>query len=114
MLFLSGKEVLEKDENIIFYEMYPEATYYCETCSFISFNFQTIVYLQDASGKWKIELLKVIKDCETLNDLVEKQADMYIKKMDPKVILTLAGIKILKTQFKENIMEWRFVAAKAI
>ena len=26
-------------------EKYPEATIDCKTCSFISFNFQTIVYL---------------------------------------------------------------------
>jgi hypothetical protein len=31
-----------------------------------------------------------------------------------EAILTLAGIKILKTKFKENIREWRFVASKGI
>ena len=30
------------------------------------------------------------------------------------MIVTLAGIKILKNHFKENIKEWRFVVAKAI
>jgi len=34
--------------------------------------------------------------------------------MNPEVVVTLAGIKILKTKFKDNIKEWRFVVAKAI
>ena len=37
-----------------------------------------------------------------------------MKKLSPEIVLTLAGIKILKTYFKENIKEWRFVVAKAI
>jgi hypothetical protein len=45
---------------------------------------------------------------------MDKQTDEEIKKMKPEVVLTLAGIKILKGQFKQNIKEWRFVVAKAI
>jgi hypothetical protein len=37
-----------------------------------------------------------------------------LKKLSPEILLTLAGIKILKTYFKENIKEWRFVVAKGI
>ena len=37
-----------------------------------------------------------------------------MKKLTPEIVLTLVGIKILKTHFKENIKEWRFVVAKAI
>jgi hypothetical protein len=35
-------------------------------------------------------------------------------KLSPEILLTLAGIKILKAYFKDNIKEWRFVAAKGI
>ena len=47
-------------------------------------------------------------------DLVDQQTDEEVKKLSPEIVLTLAGIKILKTYFKENIKEWRFVVAKAI
>ena len=56
----------------------------------------------------------MIKGCLTSKDLLEKQTDEEISKMNPEVVLTLAGIKILKTKFKDNIKEWRFVVAKAI
>jgi hypothetical protein len=47
-------------------------------------------------------------------DLVDKQKDEELKKLSPEIILTLVGIKMLKTYFKENAREWRFVVAKAI
>ena len=37
-----------------------------------------------------------------------------MKRLTPEIILTLVGIKILKTHFKDKIKEWRFVVAKAI
>jgi hypothetical protein len=37
-----------------------------------------------------------------------------LKKLPAEIVVTLAGIKILKNHFKENIKEWRFVVAKAI
>jgi hypothetical protein len=45
---------------------------------------------------------------------VDKQTDEAVKALSPEIVLTLAGIKLLKTYFKENIREWRFVVAKAI
>jgi hypothetical protein len=38
----------------------------------------------------------LLKDCGTPKDLLDKQTDEIIKKMKPEILLTLAGIKILK------------------
>jgi hypothetical protein len=38
----------------------------------------------------------LLKDCGTPKDLLDKQRDEIIKKMKPEILLTLAGIKILK------------------
>ena len=56
----------------------------------------------------------IIKNAKTAEEFVALQTDEEIKKLTADAILTLAGIKLLKTQFKENIKEWRFVAAKGI
>lgn len=45
---------------------------------------------------------------------MDKQSDDLIKNMKPELVLTLAGIKILKDHFKQNVKEWRFVVSKAI
>ena len=47
-------------------------------------------------------------------DLLDKQTDEELKKLSPEIILTLTGIKLLKTYFKDNIKESRFVIAKAM
>ena len=82
--------------------------------SFISVDYKTVVFYQQASGLWSDGLLKLLKGCALPKDLVDKQTDEYIKKMKPEIVLTLAGIKLLKNEFKQNIKEWRFVVAKAI
>jgi hypothetical protein len=37
-----------------------------------------------------------MKGCPSPKDLMDKQTDEEIKKLKPEVVLTLAGIKILK------------------
>jgi hypothetical protein len=56
----------------------------------------------------------MLRGYSSSQDLVEKQTDEELKKLSPKILLTLAGIKMLKIYFKENAREWRFVVAKAI
>ena len=114
ILFLSGKQVVEADENVSLHSKYPEATYNCKTLTFLSVDYKSVVFSQQASGLWSEELLKLLKGYATTKDLMDKQTDEEIKKMKPEVVLTLAGIKMLKGQFKQNVKEWRFVVAKAI
>jgi len=80
---------------------------------FLVFNFQTVVFFQQASGLWSDQLLYLLKGYPTLKDLVDKQ-DEQLKKLSLAIILTLVGIKLLRTYFMSNIKEWRFVAAKGI
>ncbi len=82
--------------------------------TFIVVNYKSVVFFQEASGLWSDKLIKMLRGYSSPQDLVEKQTDEEVKKLAPEIVLTLVGIKILKTHFKENIKEWRFVVAKAI
>ncbi len=83
-----------------FHSKYPEASNASKTLSFLSVDYKSVVFSQQASGLWTDELLKLLKACASPKDLMDKQTDEDIKKMKPEVVLTLAGIKILKGQFK--------------
>ncbi len=56
--------------------------------------------------------MKLLKGTATIAELIAKQSNEQIKSMKPEVVITLAGIKMLKTHFKDNIKEWRFVYTK--
>ncbi len=86
----------------------------CKSLSFLSVDYKSVVFSQQASGLWTDELLKLLKSCPSIEDLMNRQTDEDIKNMKPEVVLTLVGIKILKREFKQNNKEWRFVVAKAI
>ena len=81
---------------------------------FLEASYKTIAHFQSANGQWTDQLLKLIKNASTIEQLIALQTDDQIKNLSAEIILNLAGIKLLKTKFKENIKEWRFVAAKGI
>ncbi len=114
ILLISDKPINEPDENVSLIAKYPEATYSCNTLSFISVDYKSVVFSQQASGLWSDGLLKLLKGYATPKDLADKQTDDQLKQLGPEIILTLAGIKLLKGHFKDNIKEWRFVVGKAI
>ncbi len=72
------------------------------------------MYCQQASGCWSDRLLKFFEGYATSQDLVDKQTDEGLKKLDPLIVLTLAGIKLLKGHFQKNLKECRISIAKAI
>ncbi len=114
ILLISDKPINEPDENVSLHGKYPQATYDCKTLSFISVDYKSVVFSQQASGLWSDGLLKLLKGYATPKDLADKQTDDQLKQLAPEIILTLTGIKLLKGHFKDNIKEWRFVVGKAI
>ena len=82
--------------------------------SFISVNYKTVVFCQQATGVWGDKILILLKDILSVEALIEKQTDEDVKKLNHNAILTLIGIKLLKEQFSENSKEWKLVGCKAI
>ena len=113
ILYLGQTVVHQEDENISLYSKYPEAYNKCSTMGYIDVTYRSVVFCQEASGLWTDGLLNLLKGLMSVKDLVDKQTDEEIKKIKPEIVLTLAGMKMLKTSFKENMKEWRFVYAKA-
>ncbi len=114
ILFVGGKAVNEVDENVSLYSKYPKATKDCKTMGYIEVSYKSVVFCQQATGIWNDQVLKLLKGAATVQELKDKQTNREIKKMKPEIILTLVGIKMLKTFFKDNIKEWRFVYAKGV
>jgi hypothetical protein len=114
ILYVGGKAVLDVDENISLFSKYPEATQDCKTLGYIEVSYKAVVFCQQASGIWNNELIKLLKGVSTIQELTQIQTNEEIKKMKPETILTLVGIKLLKTYFKDNMKEWRFVYAKGV
>jgi hypothetical protein len=79
--------------------------------SFLPLNYKSIVFCQSAAGFWNETLLELMS-LESVEELVEKQISEEVKQLKIEALLTLAALKILKTHFKDNIKEWKLVAAK--
>jgi hypothetical protein len=66
------------------------------------------------NGEWTDKLLSLLKDAPTLYQLLALQTDEEVKKLPQEVILTLVGIKLLKTKFIADQKEWRIAVDKGI
>ena len=66
---------------------------------YIDVTYKSVVFCQEASGLWTDGLLKLLKGLISVKDLVDMQTDEEIKKIKPEIVLTLAGMKMLKTSF---------------
>ena len=73
------------------------------------------MFTQLASGAWADIVIKFSRLFETVALFVSEQGlDAILKTLPTEVLLTLAGLKILKERFGANRMEWNLVAGKAV
>jgi len=74
-------------------------------------NYKTVVFCQSASGSWGEGLLEVM-GFSCYDEFLNSQTNESLKTLHKDVLLSVAGLKILKTDFKKNAKEWKLVAAK--
>ncbi len=74
-------------------------------------DYKSIVFCQSAAGFWNESLLELMS-LGSVEELVEKQTSEEVKQLKKEALLTLAALKILMTHFKDNVKQWKLVAAK--
>lgn len=70
------------------------------------------MFLQNADGSWKDELVALMGE-GSFEDFRDRQTSADIKTVAKASLLTLAGVKILKSKFPDNHKEWKLVVNKA-
>lgn len=116
--FNSPKFILKVDGNTIGRKeilskvsAYPSIVDGSHVVSFMPVNYKTVVFCQSAAGFWNETILDLL-GLKTIQELIDLQTDESIKKLQKEILLTVVGLKILKTSFKENSKEWKLVASK--
>ena len=101
-----------KDLKLNFYH---QVKYDSNVVRYLPYSYQQVVFTQLASGAWADIVIKFSRLFETVALFVSEQGlDAILKTLPTEVLLTLAGLKILKERFGANRMEWNLVAGKAV
>lgn len=82
--------------------------------SFLPVNYKSVVSAQSANGSWNDKLMKLIGQSKfaSVADFIQSQTDEALKALPSDVILTVVGLKLLKSHFADNAKEWKLVASK--
>lgn len=75
-------------------------------------TYQDYVFLQNADGSWKEELVGLVGEA-SFENFKGRQTSADVKAVAKASLLTLAGVKILTTKFPDNHKEWKLVVNKA-
>ena len=110
ILKIKGKHIAHKDylKKASDFVEKLKGTY---VVSFMPISYKTVVFCQNASGSWGEGLLEIMGFI-CYDDFLNSQTNEGLKALHKDVLLTVAGLKILKTDFKDNAKEWKLVAAK--